>query len=169
MTAEPAPILTRDEAAERIRLARSEGRTVVLANGLFDVLHVGHLRYLEDAARQGDLLVVAVNSDVSAARLKGPGRPLVPEAERAELVAGFRAVDLVVLFDEDTAEETIRALRPDVQAKGTDYSPETVPERSAVEAYGGRVAIVGDPKDHGTRDLIAAVLERFGGGRGQDR
>ncbi|MGD8376625.1 MAG: adenylyltransferase/cytidyltransferase family protein [Acidobacteriota bacterium] len=165
MTTDPAPLLSREQAAEHIRRARSEGCTVVLANGLFDVLHVGHLRYLEGAAREGDLLVVAINSDASAARLKGPGRPLVPEAERAELVAGFRAVDLVVLFDEDTAETTIRALRPDVQAKGTDYSPDTVPERAAVEAYGGRVAIVGDPKDHGTRDLIAAVLDRFGGGQ----
>jgi len=142
--------------------ARRDGRRLVLANGLFDLLHPGHLRYLEGARRLGDLLVVAVNSDASARRLKGPGRPLVPAAERAELVAGLAPVDWVVIFDEDTVENVIRALRPDVQAKGTDYTAETVPERSAVIAHGGEVAIVGDPKDHATRDLIATVIERFG-------
>ena len=141
---------------------RRAGRRLVLANGLFDVLHVGHLRYLQAARLEGDLLVVAINSDRSARRLKGPGRPLVPELERAELLAGLRSVDYVVLFDEDTAENVIRALRPDVHAMGTDYSPETVPERRAVDACGGRVAIVGDPKGHATRDLIATILERFG-------
>ncbi len=115
-------ILTREDVVGRVKEARQAGRTVVLANGLFDVLHVGHLRYLEDAARQGDLLVVGINSDASARRLKGAGRPLIPERERAELIAGFRAVDYTFVFGEDSAEATIRALRPDVHVKGTDYT-----------------------------------------------
>jgi rfaE bifunctional protein nucleotidyltransferase chain/domain len=147
-----------EEAAGWALQARRGGEVVVLANGIFDLLHVGHLRYLEAAAALGDRLLVAVNSDASAGRLKGPGRPIVPEAERAELVAGLRAVDGVVVFDEDTAENVVRAVRPDIQAKGTDYAAAQVPERRAVEALGGRVEIVGDPKGHATRDLIARVL-----------
>lgn len=152
-------VLTLAEAAERSLQARGAGRVVVLANGLFDLLHVGHLRYLAGAAELGDLLLVAVNSDASARRLKGPGRPLVPAEERAELLAALRPVDGVVIFEEDTAENVIRAIRPDIHAKGTDYSEASVPERRTVEALGGRVAIVGDPKHHATRDLIARVLD----------
>jgi D-glycero-beta-D-manno-heptose 1-phosphate adenylyltransferase len=147
------------EATERSLEARAAGRVVVLANGIFDLLHVGHLRYLAAAAELGDLLLVAVNSDASARHLKGPGRPIVPEAERAELVAGLRPVGGVMIFEEETAENVIRAIRPDVHAKGTDYLPGSVPERRTVEALGGRVAIVGDPKEHATRDLIARVLD----------
>ena len=134
------------------------GKTIALANGVFDLFHVGHLRYLEGAKELADLLVVAVNSDASARRLgKGPGRPLVPEAERAEIVAALSCVDHVVVFDAKDVVPVIRALRPDVQVKGTDYTPETIPEASEVRSYGGRVAVAGDPKDHSTTALIAAL------------
>jgi rfaE bifunctional protein nucleotidyltransferase chain/domain len=121
---------------------------------MFDLLHVGHLRYLEASAEQGDVLVVAVNSDRSARELKGPGRPVVPEYERAELIAGFACVDWVTVFDDPTVEPLLRALRPDVHCKGTDYTAENVPERHVADALGIRVAIVGDPKQHATSDLI---------------
>ncbi|MBI4465803.1 MAG: adenylyltransferase/cytidyltransferase family protein [Acidobacteria bacterium] len=140
---------------------RERGRRVVLANGCFDLLHVGHVRYLEAAKREGDLLVVGVNSDASVATLKGSGQPLLPAAARAQLVAALAAVDYVVIFDSPTVAGLIEALRPDVHAKGTDYTPETVPEREAVRAVGGQVTIVGDPKQHSTRDLLATVRERF--------
>lgn len=137
--------------------ARAAGRRVALANGIFDLLHVGHLRYLEDAKTHGDLLVVAVNSDASTRALKGPDRPLVPAPERAELVAGFSCVDHVVVFEELTVEAVLRALRPDVHCKGTDYSAETVPEREVARELGIAVAIVGDPKAHATREMIKRV------------
>ena len=137
--------------------ARDQGRCIALANGLFDILHVGHLRYLEGASLQGDLLVVAVNSDISARKLKGPSRPIVAERERAELVAGFDCVDYVTIFSEATVEGVLRALRPDVHCKGTDYSEESVPEAGIARALGIRIAIVGDPKDHATRDLIQRI------------
>ncbi len=143
----------------RIRAdATLTGRTIALANGVFDLFHVGHLRYLEGARRLADLLVVAVNSDASARLLgKGPGRPVVPAAERAEIVAALRCVDHVVLFDTADVVPIIRALRPDVQVKGTDYTPETIPEREEVARYGGRVAVAGDPKDHSTTALLDAL------------
>ncbi len=135
--------------------ATAAGRTIALANGVFDLFHVGHLRYLQGARALADLLVVAVNSDVSARLLgKGPGRPVVPAAERAEIVAALACVDHVVLFDDRDVVPVIRALRPDVQVKGTDYTPETIPEAAEVRAYGGRVAVAGDPKDHSTSELI---------------
>ncbi|MBI3932481.1 MAG: adenylyltransferase/cytidyltransferase family protein [Acidobacteria bacterium] len=146
-----------DEVRARLEEARRAGRTVALANGCFDVLHVGHVRYLEGAKAEADLLVVGVNGDASVARLKGPGRPVMPEGDRALLVAAFRAVDHVVVFQEDDVSRLLRTLRPDVHCKGTDYTTETVPERDVVRSYGGRVAIVGDPKDHDTR----ALLERL--------
>ena len=132
---------------------------VALANGCFDVLHVGHVRYLEGARREADLLVVGVNGDESVRRLKGPGRPVMPEDDRAELVAALRWVDLVLVFREDDVGRLLLALRPDVHCKGTDYTPETVPEREVVRSYGGRVAIVGDPKDHDTRALLRKLRE----------
>jgi rfaE bifunctional protein nucleotidyltransferase chain/domain len=150
-------IVLRDELVRRAAAWRQAGRTVALANGLFELLHVGHLRYLESAAAEADHLVVAVNADASARALKGPDRPIVPEAERAELIAGLRAVDLVTIFDEPTVEPLLRALRPDVHCKGTDYTSETVPERDVARALGIRVAITGDPKEHATRDLIAQI------------
>lgn len=156
-------ILPREELAGRLAALRAT-RTIVLANGIFDLLHVGHRRYLEAARGLGDLLVVAVNDDASARRLKGPGRPLVPARERAEVLAGFRAVDYVTLFEETEAAETLRLLRPHLQAKGTDYRPQTLPEaeRRALEEIGARVAIAGDPKSHSTRDLVALVRARYG-------
>jgi len=150
---------TLEEVAARVAEARREGRSVALANGCFDVLHVGHVRYLEGARREADLLVVGVNGDESVRRLKGPGRPVMPEDDRAELVAALRWVDLVLVFREDDVGRLLLALRPDVHCKGTDYTPETVPEREVVRSYGGRVAIVGDPKDHDTRALLRKLRE----------
>jgi len=135
---------------------------VVLANGCFDLLHVGHVRYLTAARALGDVLFVGLNSDAAVARLKGPGRPLMPAAERIEMLAGLRAVDHVVVFDEDTADRLVSLVRPTIHAKGTDYTEATVPEAASVRAAGGRVAIVGDPKDHATRDLIARIREQSG-------
>jgi rfaE bifunctional protein nucleotidyltransferase chain/domain len=161
MTDAERKIVALDEARGACERARAGGRTVVLANGAFDMLHVGHARYLAAARAHGDLLVVAVNSDDSVRAIKGPDRPLIPGIERAELVAHLGCVDLVVVFDEPTVAEVLRALRPHVHAKGTDYTPETVPERAVVAEWGGRVAICGDPKDHATTDLIAEIARRF--------
>ncbi len=134
---------------------RAQGLTVALANGVFDLLHVGHLRYLEAAKLLADRLVVAVNSDASTRAYKGPGRPVIPEGERAELLRALRCTDLVLIFEEPDVRAIIRTLKPDVHVKGTDYTPETIPERAEVEAYGGRVAVAGDPKDHSTTALLA--------------
>ena len=146
-----------DEVRARVGEAKAGGRTVALANGCFDVLHVGHVRYLEGARREADLLVVAVNGDASVRRLKGEGRPVMASGDRALLVAALRAVDHVVVFEEDDVARVLLALRPDVHCKGTDYTPDTVPERDVVRSYGGRVAIVGDPKDHDTRALLGRI------------
>ena len=148
---------TLEEAARRVQDARAQGRTVALANGCFDLLHVGHVRYLAGAKTEADLLVVGVNGDESVRRLKGAGRPLLPAPDRAQLVAALRSVDLVVVFEEDDVTRLLLTLRPDVHCKGTDYTEDTVPERDVVRSYGGRVAIVGDPKDHDTRQLIARL------------
>jgi rfaE bifunctional protein nucleotidyltransferase chain/domain len=149
--------VTVDEAARLAERLRAEGKRIVLANGCFDVLHVGHVRYLHDARRLGDVLFVGLNDDASVARLKGAGRPVMPAAERVELVGALRDVDHVVVFAGDTADQLVERLRPDVHAKGTDYTEETVPEAITVRAVGGRVAIAGDPKAHSTRDLIARI------------
>ena len=153
-----------DELTEECDLWRDQGLTLVLANGAFDLLHVGHVRYLEEARALGDRLVVAVNSDLSVLTSKGPRRPVMPEDERVELLSHMEMVDRIVLFDSRTVEPVLRALRPQVHAKGTDYTVDTVPERAVVAAYGGRTAICGDPKDHATTDLIGVILERFGPG-----
>jgi rfaE bifunctional protein nucleotidyltransferase chain/domain len=150
--------------AEAGRLAerlRAEGRRIVLANGCFDLLHVGHVRYLAAARQLGDVLFVGINGDAAVTRLKGRGRPLMPAVERAELLGALRFVDHVVVFEDDSADALIRAIRPDVHAKGTDYTADSVPERATVQACGGRVAIVGDPKDHATRDVITDIARRF--------
>jgi D-glycero-beta-D-manno-heptose 1-phosphate adenylyltransferase len=139
---------------------RGEGRRVAFANGCFDLLHVGHVRYLEAARAEGDVLVVGVNGDRAVRALKGPGRPLLPAAARAELVAALEAVDYVVIFDELTAEAVLRELRPDVHCKGTDYTEESVPERDVVRSWGGVVRIVGDAKDHSTRSLLEGIATR---------
>jgi len=150
-------ILDLDALRDRIVVARDDGRTIALANGLFDILHVGHLRYLESAGSEADVLVVGINSDRSARELKGPTRPIVPEIERAELVAGFDCVDLVTVFDGATVENLLRICRPDVHCKGTDYTTETVPEAGVARELGIRVAICGDDKRHSSRDIISRV------------
>ncbi|MBI1846236.1 MAG: adenylyltransferase/cytidyltransferase family protein [Candidatus Rokubacteria bacterium] len=154
--------MTVDEAAALADRLRAEGKRIVLANGCFDLLHVGHVRYLEAARELGDVLIVAINSDDAVTRLKGAGRPLMPAAEREEILQSLRAVDHVVVFDDDTADRLIARLRPHVQAKGTDYTEATVPERATVAAGGGEVRIAGDPKRHSTRDLIGLIRARFG-------
>lgn len=151
-----------DEAAALAERLRAEGKRIVLANGCFDLLHVGHVRYLRGARALGDALFVGLNSDPAVRRLKGPGRPLLPAIERAELLAALRDVDHVVLFDDDTADRLVARLRPHVHAKGTDYTEDSVPEGASVRAVGGQVAIAGDPKAHSTRDLISLIRERFG-------
>ena len=151
-----APLSPEAAGALATRL-RGEGKRIVLANGVFDLLHVGHVRYLTAARALGDVLFVGINGDAAVRRLKGPGRPLMPAAERVELLAALRPVDHVVLFEEDTADRLVALVRPDVHAKGTDYTAASVPEAASVRAAGGRVEIVGDPKEHGTRDVIAQI------------
>ncbi|BCS34757.1 hypothetical protein TBR22_A39830 [Luteitalea sp. TBR-22] len=150
-------ILSREALLARAADHRTRGETIALANGVFDLLHVGHLRYLQGAAAEADVLVVAVNDDACVRELKGADRPIVPEAARAELVEALRGVDYVVLFGDRTVGPLLEALRPDVHCKGTDYTVDTVPERAIVAAYGGRTAICGDPKDHSTRDIVARL------------
>ncbi len=145
--------------AEKVRAAKAVGLRVVLTNGCFDLLHVGHVRYLYSAAAEGDLLVVAVNSDAGVRRLKGEGRPIQPEEERAELLAALEPVDYVTIFDEPTVERVILALKPDVHCKGTDYTVESVPERTVVESVGGEVRIVGDSTDHATTNLVSRIRD----------
>lgn len=154
-----ARILERNRLIARVAIARRGGARVVFANGCFDILHVGHVRYLEAACGLGDLLVVGVNDDEQVRRLKGEGRPFVNARERAEVIASLRAVDYVTVFHEPTVTELLLALRPDIHAKGTDYTEETVPERDVVRSFGGRVQIVGDPKDHSS----TAMLEKARG------
>ena len=151
-------ILTRDALVERVRDDRARGLTIALANGAFDLLHVGHVRYLAAARLEADRLVVAINDDASVRRTKGPSRPLMSAADRAELVAAIRAVDYVVIFPEGTVTLLLELLKPDVHCKGTDYTADTVPERATVHAYGGRIAIVGDPKSHSTSKLVERLL-----------
>jgi D-glycero-beta-D-manno-heptose 1-phosphate adenylyltransferase len=160
-----AKILGREELRARLAVHRQRGERIVLANGCFDLLHVGHARYLAGAKREGDVLVVAVNSDSSEAELKGEGRPILPEEARAELVAAFAAVDYVLIFSEPNVESLLTELRPAVHAKGTDYKVDTVPERELAAKLGIRVAIVGDPKDHSTRDLLSRVRNSGAGTR----
>ena len=150
-------VLSHEGAADLVAADRAAGRTLALANGCFDLLHVGHVRYLRGAAAEADRLLVAVNADRSVAALKGGGRPLQTAPERAEIVAALEMVDYVVVFDETTVAPLLERFRPDVHCKGTDYTVDTVPEREVVRAYGGRTAIVGDPKDHSTRDLLSRI------------
>ena len=151
-------LVTRDQLLELVAADRRAGRTIAFANGCFDLLHVGHVRYLQAASLEADRLIVAVNDDATAAA-KGPGRPILKAADRAELVAALRGVDYVTIFPEPTVTPLLELLQPDVHCKGTDYTVETVPERATVLEYGGRIAIVGDPKNHSTRDLVARIRE----------
>ena len=150
-------VLSRKDLSTRVEAARKTGAKIVFANGCFDVLHVGHTRYLSGARELGDLLVVAVNSDEQVRIQKGAGRPILAAADRAELIAALESVDYVTVFEEPTVEQLLLALKPDIHAKGTDYTEETVPERDIVRSYGGRVAIVGDPKDHSTTELLTRL------------
>jgi D-glycero-beta-D-manno-heptose 1-phosphate adenylyltransferase len=140
---------------------RASGRKVVFANGCFDLLHAGHIRYLQNARALGDVLIVGINGDAGVAALKGKGRPLQSETERAEILSSLECVDYVVIFDDPTSDGILKALKPDIHAKGTDYAEDSVPERETVLAYGGRIAIAGDPKNHSTRDLIQTILSKF--------
>ena len=149
-------VVTRDRLVDLVRADRRQGRTIAFANGCFDLLHAGHIRYLQAAASEADRIVVAVNDDPVAAT-KGPGRPILSATDRAEVVAALRGVDYVTIFPEATVEPLLELLQPDVHCKGTDYTIESVPERETVLRYGGRIAIVGDPKDHSTRDLLARI------------
>jgi rfaE bifunctional protein nucleotidyltransferase chain/domain len=157
MRAAAAKIVSREKLRELIAAAKEGGQRVVLANGCFDTLHVGHVRYLEGAKAEGDLLVVGVNADASVRPMKGPGRPILDESARALLVAALRVVDYVLIFPEPNVEKLLEELRPDVHAKGTDYTADSVPERAVAARLGIRVAIVGDPKDHSTRALLDAI------------
>jgi rfaE bifunctional protein nucleotidyltransferase chain/domain len=150
-----------EELAALSARLKSEGKRVVMANGCFDIIHVGHVRYLEAARRLGDVLVVAINSDGSTRALKGRGRPIVGARERAEIVGALECVDYCFVFEELTLDDSIRRLRPNVHAKGTDYTKENVPERSTVLEVGGRVEIVGDDKNHSTKDMVELILNRF--------
>jgi rfaE bifunctional protein nucleotidyltransferase chain/domain len=152
-----APVLERNRLVARVAIERRKGARIVLANGCFDLFHVGHIRYLAGAKALGDVLIVGINSDEQVRKLKGANRPFMPEQERAEIVSAFKFVDYVTIFDEPTVTELLRTVRPDFHAKGTDYTTETVPEREIVREYGGKVAIVGDPKDHSSTDLIKKV------------
>ena len=156
-TPQPMAVLTESELAEAVARDRAARRTIAFANGCFDLLHVGHVRYLRGAAAEADRLIVAINDDRSVAALKGAGRPIQTAAERAELVAAIAGVDYVVVFSGPNVERLLMQLKPDVHCKGTDYTVDTVPERAVVRAYGGRIAIVGDPKDHATRDLLTKI------------
>lgn len=160
MTADAAPILERTRLIARAAVERSRGATIVLANGCFDLIHAGHIRYLQGAKALGDILIVGINSDEHVRGLKGGGRPYMPEHERAEIISSLRCVDFVTIFPEATVTELLLAIKPDFHAKGTDYTVDTVPERETVRSYGGRVAIVGDPKDHSSTELIEAVRTR---------
>ena len=152
-------VLSESELMDAVADDRVAGRTIAFANGCFDVLHVGHVRYLQGAAAEADRLIVAVNEDASVARLKGLGRPAMPASERAEIIAAIGAVDYVVTFADDTVERLLRRIQPDVHCKGTDYTVDSVPERAVVQAYGGRTAIVGDPKRHASRDLVKKIQQ----------
>jgi len=153
-------ILSLEKLLPLVEKLKQSRKTIVLANGCFDWLHVGHIRYLEGARRLGDLLIVGLNSDDSVRKLKGPLRPLMPENERAEILAAISFVDYIVIFSEPTVERLLLQLRPDIHCKGTDYTADNVPERDVVLSYGGKIAIVGDAKDHSTRDFIQEVLRR---------
>ncbi len=157
-------IVNDSELAALVAEDRKAGRTIAFANGCFDILHVGHVRYLAGAAAEGDRLIVAVNDDESVRGLKGAGRPVMPAAARAEMVAAIRGVDYVVLFSEPSVDRLLTEIKPDVHCKGTDYTIETVPERETVRAYGGRIAIVGDPKDHSTRELLSRLEGKWQAG-----
>jgi rfaE bifunctional protein nucleotidyltransferase chain/domain len=160
-----AKLRTRTGLRRIVRAERACGRTIVLANGGFDLIHAGHIRYLKEAKRRGDVLIVALNSDTSLRRLKGPGRPILPQEERAEILAAFADVDYIMIFDEPDVGRILLSLRPDIHAKGSDYTKATVPERAVVRGYGGAIAITGGPKIRSTSEVIPRILARLKSGR----
>ena len=153
---------TLDQLRQILQVKRLEGKRIVLANGGFDLFHVGHIRYLKAAKKEGDILLVALNSDASVRKLKGPGRPILAEEERLEIISSFYFVDYVIVFNEDTVNNILRTLKPDVHAKGSDYTKETVPERSTVLEYGGEIAITGGPKVRSTSDFFRLIANKIG-------
>jgi rfaE bifunctional protein nucleotidyltransferase chain/domain len=155
-----APILDEQQLRDALARDRASGKSIAFANGCFDVLHVGHIRYLQDAAKEADVLVVGINGDESVRGLKGEGRPVMDERERAEIIAAIRGVGYVTIFHESSPSRLIAELKPDVQCKGTDYTPDSVPEKDVVRAYGGRVAIVGDHKDHSTTEILSKLRKK---------
>jgi rfaE bifunctional protein nucleotidyltransferase chain/domain len=155
-------ILDREVLVQRVKELQAQGKTVVFTNGCFDLLHVGHVRYLRGAKALGDVLVLAINTDESIRRIKGNKRPLMSLEDRLGILSAFEMVDIVTAFDEDTARPILLELKPDIQAKGTDYTTESIPEKDVVASYGGHVAVVGDPKDHSSRDLIGEIVKRYG-------
>jgi rfaE bifunctional protein nucleotidyltransferase chain/domain len=155
-------ILNHDELSRKIEALKSQGKKIVFTNGCFDLLHVGHVRYLRGAKALGDVLVLALNTDDSVRRLKGKERPLLPLEDRLGILSAFEMVDFVTAFNDDTATPLLLKLKPDLHAKGTDYTPDTVPEKETVASFGGKVAVVGDPKDHASRDLIREILKKYG-------
>ena len=156
-------VLDHDALAEKIRCLKTKGKKIVLTNGCFDLLHVGHVRYLRGAKALGDVLVLALNSDNSIKRLKGKARPLLPLEDRLGILSAFEMVDFVTAFGDDTVSPLLLKLQPDIHAKGTDYTPDTVPEKDTVASYGGKTAVVGDPKDHATKDLVKEILRKYQG------
>ena len=155
-------ILNHDELAKKIDELKKQGKKVIFANGCFDLLHVGHVRYLRGAKTLGDVLVLAINSDASVRRLKGPERPLLPLEDRLGILSAFEMIDFVTAFEEDTVSPLLLKLKPNVQVKGTDYTPDTIPEKDTVASFGGEVAVVGDPKDHASKNLIQEILRKYG-------
>ncbi len=154
-------ILDHKELADKVSALKAQGKKIVFTNGCFDLLHVGHVRYLRGAKALGDIMVLALNTDDSIKRLKGPERPLLPLEYRMGILSAFEMVDLITAFEDDTVTPLLLMLKPDIHAKGTDYSPETVPEKDTVASYGGKVAVVGDPKDHASRNLIQEILKKY--------
>jgi len=152
-----------DQLKKILQVKRQEGKRIVLANGGFDLIHVGHIRYLKEAKKEGDLLIVAINSDSSVRKLKGPGRPILAEDERSEIISSFYFVDYLIIFDEDTVNNIIQTLKPDVHAKGSDYTKDTVPERDTVLGYGGEIAITGGPKVHSSSDFFRLIKNKIEG------
>ena len=155
-------ILDQTELAKKVRILRDSGKKVVFTNGCFDILHVGHVRYLRGAKALGDVLVLAVNSDESVRRLKGPSRPLLPLEDRLGILSAFEMVDFVTAFEEDTVTPLLLKIKPDIQAKGTDYTPDSIPEKDTMASFGGKVAVVGDPKDHASKNLIQEIVGKYG-------
>jgi D-glycero-beta-D-manno-heptose 1-phosphate adenylyltransferase len=156
-------IVNHDVLAEKIRGLKTKGKKIVLTNGCFDLLHVGHVRYLRGAKELGDVLVLALNSDASIKKLKGKERPLLPQEDRLGILSAFEMVDFITVFENDTVSPLLLKLKPDIHAKGTDYTPDTVPEKDTVASYGGKTAVVGDPKDHATKDLVKEILRKYKG------